>query len=185
MSLIRSMVWGAALASLGMAEVAAAQEPACLTEREVTSLVTYALPVVMDGAMKACRPQLSPQGYFATQGSSLVQRYSVRKSAAWPEARAALVKLGGNDDKLKDIVSTLSDEALQPFAEGMVSAVVTKGIKPDQCKAIERATRLLSPLPPENTAELVTFILVMADKPKVRGAVGASKKSDLPICPAA
>jgi hypothetical protein len=139
----------------------------------------------MDSTMKTCRPQLSPQGYFATQGPSLVQRYAARKSTAWPEARAALVKLGGNDAKLKDIVANLSDEALQPFAEGMVSAVVTKGIKPGQCKAIERATRLLSPLPPENTAELVTFVLVMADKPKVRGAVGASKKSDLPICPAA
>ncbi|MBX9662673.1 hypothetical protein [Novosphingobium sp.] len=185
MSLVRNLVWGAALTSLGAAELAAAQEPACLSEREVTSLVTYALPVVMDSTMKTCRPQLSPQGYFATQGSSLVQRYAARKSAAWPEARAALVKLGGNDDKLKDIVSSLSDEALQPFAEGMVAAVVTRGIKPGQCKAIERATRLLSPLPPENTAELVTFVLVMADKPKVRGAVGASKKSDLPICPAA
>lgn len=185
MSLLRNVVWGAALASLGLAEVAAAQEPACLTEREVTSLVTYALPVVMDGAMKACRPALSPQGYFATQGSSLVQRYAARKDGAWPEAKAALVKLGGNDNKLKDLVSSLSDEALQPFAEGMVSALVTKGIKPGQCKAIERATRLLAPLPPENTAELVTFILVLADKPKVRGAVGATKKSDLPICPAA
>jgi hypothetical protein len=185
MSLIRNVVWSAALASLGMAEVAAAQEPACLSEREVTSLVTYALPVVMDGAMKACRPQLAPDGWFATQGPSLVQRYAARKSAAWPDAKAALLKLGGNDAKLKDVVSSLSDEALQPFAEGMVSAVVTKGIKPGQCKAIERATRLLSPLPPENTAELVTFILVLADKPKVRGAVGATKKSDLPICPAA
>jgi hypothetical protein len=101
-----------------------------------------------------------------------------------PEAKAALLKLGGNDAKMKDMVASLSDEALQPFAEGMVSALVTKGIKPGQCKAIERATRLLSPLPPENTAEIVTFILVLADKPKVRGAVGASKKSDLPICPA-
>lgn len=181
MSLMRNMIWGAALASLGMAEVAAAQEPACLTEREVTSLVTYALPVVMNGAMKVCRPQLSPQGYFATQGSSLIERYAARKGAAWPEAKAALIKLGGNDAKLKDMVSNLSDEALQPFAEGMVSAVVTKEIKPDQCKAIERATRLLSPLPPENTAELVTFILVVAEKPKA----GSTKKSDLQICPAA
>ncbi len=185
MAPIRSIVWGTALASLGMADLAAAQEPACLSEREVASLVTYALPVVMDGAMKACRPVLSPEGYFATQGSSLVQRYAAHKSAAWPEAKAALIKLGGNDAKLKDVVSSLSDEALQPFAEGMVSALVTKGIKPGQCKAIERATRLLSPLPPENTAELVTFMLVLADKPKVRGAVGATKKSDLPICPAA
>lgn len=185
MSLVRSIVWTAALAALGTTEVAAAQDPACLSEREVTSLVTYALPVVMNSTMKTCSPQLSPQGYFATQGSGLVQRYAARKSAAWPEAKAALIKLGGNDDKMKDIVANLSDEALQPFAEGIVSAMVTKGIKPGQCKAIERGVRLLSPLPPENTAELVTFILVLADKPKVRGAVGASKKSDLPICPAA
>lgn len=185
MSLVRSMVLGTALASLGLAEVAAAQDQACLSEREVTSLVSYALPVVMDSAMKTCRPTLSPQGYFATQGPGLVQRYAARKGAAWPEAKAALFKLGGNDAKMKDLVATLSDEALQPFAEGIVAAMVTKGIKPGQCKAIERATRLLSPLPPENTAEIVTFILVIADKPKVRGAVGASKKSDLPICPAA
>ena len=185
MTLVRKLVVGAAALSLGMAEIAAAQEPACLSEREVTSLVTYALPVVMDSAMKTCRPTLSPQGYFATQGSGLVQRYAARKGAAWPDAKAALFKLGGNDAKMKDLVASLSDEALQPFAEGLVAAMVTKGIKPGQCKAIERATRLLAPLPPENTAELVTFILVLADKPKVRGAVGASKKSDLPICPVA
>ena len=73
MSLVRKLVLGSAALSLGMAEVVAAQEPACLSEREVTSLVTYALPVVMDSAIKTCRPTLSPQGYFATQGSGLVQ----------------------------------------------------------------------------------------------------------------
>ena len=185
MSLVRKLVFGAALTSMGVADVAAAQEPACLSEREVTSLVTYALPVVMDSTMKTCRPQLSPQGYFAMQGPGLVQRYAARKGAAWPDAKAALIKLGGSDAKMKDVVASLTDEALQPFAEGIVSAMVTKGIKPGQCRAIERGVRLLSPLPPENTAELVTFVLVLADKPKVRGAVGASKKSDLPICPAA
>ena len=107
------------------------------------------------------------------------------QSATGYKALVCIFQLGGNDAKMKDLVATLSDEALQPFAEGIVAAMVTKGIKPGQCKAIERATRLLSPLPPENTAEIVTFILVIADKPKVRGAVGASKKSDLPICPAA
>ena len=154
-----------------------------MTEREVSSLLTYALPVVMDSTMKACRPQLSPQGYFATQGASLVQRYAARKGTAWPEAKGALLKLGGNDARMKDMVANLSDEALQPFAEGMVAQLVTKQIKPGQCKPIERATRLLSPLPPENTAELLTFMIVLAEKPKLRGAVGASAKSDFPICP--
>ncbi len=181
MSLVRNIVWSAALAALGTAQAAAAQDPACLSEREVTSLVTYALPVVMNSTIKTCSPQLSPQGYFATQGTDLVQRYAARKSAAWPEAKSALIKLGGNDNKMNDIVTTLSDEALQPFAEGLVSAMVTKGLKPGQCKAIERGVRLLSPLPPENTAELVTFILLLTEQPKP----GSAKKSDLPICPTA
>ena len=85
---------------------------------------------------------------------------------------------------MKDMVASLSDEALQPFAEGIVAQLVVKRIKPGQCKSIERATRLLSPLPPENTAELLTFAIILAEKPTVRGAVGAPKKSDFPICPA-
>lgn len=183
MPAVRTFIVCVALAALTASESAAAQAPACLTEREVTSLLTYALPVVMDSAMNACRPQLSPQGYFATQGPSLVQRYAVRKGTAWPEAKVALLKLGGNDARMKDMIANLSDEALQPFAEGMVAQLVTKQIKPGQCKPIERATRLLSPLPPENTAELLTFMIVLAEKPKLRGTVGAPRKSDFPICP--
>lgn len=183
MSAFRTLVACTALTALAVGETAAAQGSDCLTEREVGSLVTYALPVVMDSAIKTCRPQLSPQGYFATQGPSLVLRYAARKSPAWPDAKAALLKLGGNDAKMKDMIASLSDEALQPFAEGLVAQVVTKGIKPGQCVAIERATRLLSPLPPENTAELLTFVIVLAEKPKLRGAVGAPRKADLPICP--
>jgi hypothetical protein len=184
MPALRSFVACAALAALTIGETAAAQNADCLSEREVTNLVTYALPVVMDSTIKTCRPQLAADGYFATQGFSLVQRYAARKSGAWPDAKAALLKIGGKDDKMKDMVANLSDEALQPFADGLVAQLIAKGIKPGQCKAIERATRLLSPLPPENTAELLTFVIVMSQKPKLRSAVGAKTKSDLPICPA-
>lgn len=167
----------AALAGLASAQAAVAQD--CLTRPELTGMVTYALPVVMDGAMKACRPSLSPQGYFATQGPALIQRYAERKQQAWPLAKAALLKIGDTKDAgMKAMVAGLPDSALQPFAEGMVAQMVTEGIKPDQCVAIERATRLLSPLPPENTAELLTFIVGLADKPR------PGKKAALPLCPA-
>jgi len=185
MRIFRTLAASAALAAMTAGEAAAAVQPAdCLSEREVASLVTYALPVVMDSTIKACRPQLSAEGYFAAQGPALVQRYGARKGSAWPEAKAALLKLGGKDARMKDMVASLSDEALQPFADGIVSQLVVKRIKPGQCKSIERATRLLSPLPPENTAELLTFVIILAEKPTVRGAVGAPKKSDFPICPA-
>lgn len=165
-----------ALTAIGTAQVGHAQD--CLTQPELTGMVTFALPVVMDGAIKACRPTLSPQGYFATQGPALVQRYAARKQASWPTAKAAILKIGDtNDRKMKDLVYGLPDSALQPFAEGMVAQIVTEGIKPNQCIAIERATRLLSPLPPENTAELITFIVGLADRPK------PGKKATLNLCP--
>jgi hypothetical protein len=184
MRALRSFVACAALAALTIGETVAAQNADCLTERELTSLVLYALPTVMGSAIKTCRPQLSPQGYFAAQGSSLVQRYAARKSSAWPDAKAGLLKIGGKDDKMKDMVANLSDAALQPFADGLVGQLVAKGIKPDQCKSIERAARLLSPLPPESMSELLTFVIVLAEKPKVRSAVGAPRKSEFNICPA-
>lgn len=174
---IRSIAAFAALAGLFAGSAAQAQQAGCLTEAELSSLVTYALPVVMDSAMATCRPALSPKGYFATQGPALVQAYAARKQAAWPAAKGALMKIGGQDTKMKDMVTRLPDSALQPFAEGMVAQMVSDGLKSDQCVAIERATRLLAPLPPENTADLITFVIILADKPK------AGKKIDLPLCP--
>lgn len=184
-SLLRRATQVAPGLALAGAQIAAAQPaPPCLTEREVSSLVTYALPVVMDSAIRSCAPALSPQGYFATQGPSLVARYAARKPAAWPAAKAALFKLGGpsageNDRKMRDMITSLPDDALQPFAEGMVAQMIAKEIKPGQCKAIERATMLLAPLPPENTADLVAFIVQLADQPK------PGRKQTFAVCPAA
>lgn len=176
-TILKSATFATVIAGICVAPVVRAQE--CLTQVELTGMVTYALPVVMDGAMKACRPTLSPAGYFATQGPSLLQRYAARKQQAWPVAKTAILKIGDQKDaSMKQMIANLPDSALQPFAEGMVAQMVTEGIKPDQCVAIERATRLLSPLPPENTAELLTFIVGLADKPK------PGKKSALPLCPA-
>lgn len=77
---------------------------------------------------------------------------------------------------MAEMMQNLPDNAVQPFVEAMVSELVSSEIKADQCTAIERGVRILAPLPPENTAELVTFILTVADKPK------PGKASSFPIC---
>jgi hypothetical protein len=120
-----TLVAGAALVL--QSQAALAQN--CLTEREVTGLVTFALPTVMNSAITTCQPQLSPNGYFATQGRSLVARYAAGKAAAWPTAKAALFKLGGDkgDAQTRDLLAKMPDEALQPFAEGMVGQLVGSG----------------------------------------------------------
>lgn len=152
----------------------------CLNEAEFGALVGYALPSVLDGAMTACRPHLAKDGFFATRGSEFVNRYAARKSSAWPVAKTAFLKLGGaKDARMADTIRSLPDSALQPFVEAMVSELVGGEIKPDQCTAIERGVRILSPLPAENTAELITFVVVLADKPKT------GKPSSIPICKAA
>lgn len=155
----------------------AATASKCLAEDEVTALVGYALPSVIDGTMKSCRPHLSANGFFATRGTEFTGRYAARKDANWPKAKVAFLKLGGGkDEKMAGMLGNLPDESVKPFVEAMVSEMVSGEIKPDQCSAIERGVRLLSPLPPENTAELVTFVLVLADKPK------PGKTSSFPIC---
>lgn len=165
----------AAASGLALMQAQAAQASQCVTEDEMSGIVGYALPSVLDGAMKSCKPHLSPTGYFATKGPDILARYAARKDANWPAAKAAFIKLGAEkDDKLTATLSALPDQALQPFAEAMVTEMVGAEIKPGQCVAIERGVRLLSPLPPENTAELVTFIVGMADKP--------GKKSGFTLC---
>lgn len=171
------------IAGAGLALVQAQMAHAavnCLDEAEVSSLVGYALPSVIEGAMTACKPHLAPTGFFATRGNEFSARYASRRQASWPGAKHAFLKLGSaKDPSLNKTIGALPDSALQPFVEAMVSELVGGEIKPDQCVAIERGVRLLSPLPAENTAELITFVLVLADKPK------AGKISSLPICKAA
>lgn len=173
----RVIVGMTAFGAVLQAQVAVAQS--CLTERELTGLVTFALPSLMDSTIKTCRPHLAAGGFFAIQGPSLLTRYAAGKETAWPLAKGALMKLGTDKDaQTMDMVRNLPDNALQPFAEAMIAKMVAGKIKSDQCVAIERGARLLAPLPPENTAELITFIVSVVDKPK------PGKKADLSLCPA-
>ena len=167
---------GLALFQTQLAQAATSPAP-CLSEGEVTALVGFALPSVINGTMKSCKPHLATSGYFATRGEEFLGRYAARKDANWPTAKAAFLKLGSSKDaKMVDTIANMPDEAVKPFVEGIVSEMVGSEIKPDQCTAIERGVRLLSPLPPENTAELVSFVLVLSSKPK------PGKAQAFPIC---
>ena len=186
MSAHRMLAACAALLALTASEAASAQKAACFSERDVNSLISFALPVVIESTMKACQSHLSAQGYFATQGDGLVQRYAARKGPAWPAAKSTLLRIGAKDEKLKGLISGLSDQALQPFAEGMIGQAIAKEIKPQICPTVERMTRLLSPLPPENTVEFLSFTVMLAARAEQRSRLKAGKpaSTDFPICPA-
>ncbi|GHC82842.1 hypothetical protein [Novosphingobium pokkalii] len=182
--MIRATAATLALGALLSAQAAqAATPPACLESAEVNAMVTYALPAVMDSAMTFCAPHLAPQGFFAREGQGLVQRYAQAKPAAWPRAKAALLKLAQTDkDPTIAQMARLPDKALQPFADGMLGQIVTEGLKPETCGPLEQMTRLLAPLPPENTAGLFTLIIRMVETLS-RKPGAQPRKSGLPLCP--
>lgn len=182
--LARPLAAALALTAIGISQAAAAASAPCLDRQELTAIVTYALPSAMDSAMTFCRPHLSPQGYLAREGRGLVQRYTVAKPAAWPQAKAALVKMAatGNDPTVSSM-ARLPDSALQPFAEGMVGQIVADGMKPQTCAPLEQAMRLLAPLPPENTAGLIAFVVIQTQGTRPGTRPTSRSRSSLPLCP--
>jgi hypothetical protein len=138
------------------------------------------MPSVLTGVIDNCAPQLGANAFMTSQGRSLVAAYAAGKDAAWPQARKAFFRLaqsGKNGDKdAMGAMGSMPDAALQPFVEGMIGGLIGAKLKPAQCGTADRLMRLLAPLPPENTAELLSTIVELAE------ADGKPKPGGLAIC---
>jgi hypothetical protein len=60
----------------------------------------------------------------------------------------------------------MPDSALRPFIDAMISSMVATKIKADNCADVERGLELLAPLPPENIAGIIGFVIELSDKDK-------------------
>lgn len=168
---MRTIALAAAALALIAPQVAAAADGTCLTPREATAVAAYAMPSVIGGATQRCAATLGKDSWIAVNGQSLAQRYADRKAAVWPEAKAALVKLAGSaSDPAMDALKALPDATIQQMADTMVASGVAEKLPVARCGMIDRFLSLISPLPPENTAELVALtlgIVSRGDNPKV------------------
>lgn len=166
-------------AALVVPQIALAAEPPCLTPREATAVAAYAMPSVISGTVQRCAPVLGKDAWLSQSGSTLAARYAEHKAAVWPEAKAAILKVaGGSGDPMMDMVKAMPDESLRPFADSLVVAGIAEKLPTNRCAPINRFLSLISPLPPESTAELVALtlgVLSRTDKPKL---------GKLPICKA-
>lgn len=148
----------AAAALLAAPQVAAAAEPACLTAREFTALSTYALPSVIGGTAKACAAALPETAFLRRSGDELALRYGAGKGRAWPEAKAAFLKMAADRDPGSvQLFAAMPDDALRQIADAAFAGIVAGQVKPDSCLTIDRVVALLAPLPAENTAELIAL----------------------------
>lgn len=156
-----------------------AAEPPCLTAAEFTSLSSYALPSVIKGVATQCSASLPADAYLRSKGDELSARYARGKTAAWPGAKAAFLKMSnGTNDQAAQLIRGLPDRSLQPMVDGLIEGLVNQQLPPQRCGVVDRLVRLLSPLPPENTAELIGLAAGLGSRTG-RGKLGA-----VSICPA-
>lgn len=176
---MRTLLILAAAAAAMIPAVAEAAEPPCLTPSEFTSLATYALPSAITGASQRCAASLPRTAFIERDAVQLAQSYSAAKAAAWPGAKAAFLKVGSTiNPQAQDVFRTLPDNALQPLVDGVIVGVVSEKLPLDRCAAVDRLVTLLSPLPPQSTAELIGLAVGLGSKP------GPHKLGKFAICPA-
>jgi hypothetical protein len=156
--------------------LANAQASPCITPQQAASLAGYALPSVITGTTKRCETTLSPKSFLKTSGPALAERYATRKAETWPAAKAAFLAMSNGKDDASKIFAQLPDESLREMIDVVLEGMIVQEIPIGECGKIDNFVRLLAPLPPENTAELVALLVGMAP------AVKASKPGKLAIC---
>lgn len=167
----------AALACLSLPTPLLAQAAApCLTPAEAKGLIQAALPEAVNGAITKCKTSLPASAFLVRSGPELVARYKDSAKAGWPSAKAAFLKLAGENAQM---LAALPDETAMSLISVGINAALADNIKPEQCAYIDRGIGALAPLPLENVADLTTMILEL-------GSANAGKpgKSPLKICPA-
>jgi hypothetical protein len=105
-------------------------------------------------------------------------RYQSAADRAWPNARAAIVKLS---DPMID--SLLQSEFARPLLTAALAPLLVGRINPADCGTIDRFVTQLAPLPPQNTAGVIVTTLRYFKAEKAKGK--AINVPDLPLCPEA
>jgi hypothetical protein len=170
MTLKRSVAPILALAALAQAPAAQAQQ-ACVPPADLGDSIIYALPIAYDAARTSCGKQFARDGFMARGGDKFIAGFRARQNAAWPGAMRTMQTLVASqsgaaksgDLDLAALAKSLPPETLRPLVDGMMGQMIAGEIKPDSCGKIERAMELLSPLPVDNVAGLMGFVLEIAD----------------------
>lgn len=176
---MRKLAAFAAAISVLLPGVLQAAEPPCLTPAEFTAVSSYAMPAIIDGTVQRCGSSLSPDSFLRRKGPDLVQRYAVLKPRTWPGAKAAFLKIGaGNGGDMANMLRSMPDTSLQPMLDAFVAGAVSQQLPLQRCGAVNRVVELLSPLPPESTAELIALATGLGAQS------GRARLGMIRICPA-
>jgi hypothetical protein len=157
-------------------QVAAAQTP-CMTSSEAKSVVSAALPDLVLAISNKCKPALSADAYLNKSGSSLSGKFKSSANSAWPAAKKAVLKVGGENAQL---LANLPDEASRALLSVGINAMITNGMTTEKCSVTNRILAALDPLPAANFADAMSAVIeTELAKPKPTG-----KQAPFKICAA-
>jgi hypothetical protein len=176
-----------AIAALTSAQAAQAQQQACIASEDIGDAVVYALPIAFDAAQNACANRLSGNGFMAKGGEAFIAQFRAGQDKAWPGAfrllKTFMAKESGEGEnaQINAMITSLPENALRPFVDGLAGQMIAEEIKGDSCAKIERGLELIAPLPTDNVGDLAAFLAEIVDlkNPPVCGAaaaVSATKK---------
>lgn len=160
-----------AVLALATATTAQAQQQPCIAAADLGDTILYAMPIAYDTVSNTCANELKRHGFMARNGDAFIEKFRARQNTAWPGAFRLLKTFMAKDNAgeaksgtdMTAMIAALPEESLRPFVDGLVGQMIAGEIKPDSCSKIERGMELLSPLPVENVAGLMTFIAEVAD----------------------
>jgi len=176
---MRKLAAFAAALSVNLPGLALAAEPPCLTPAEFTAVSSYAMPAIIDGTVQRCGATLSSDSFLRRHGPELELRYAALKPRAWPGAKAAFLKVSASTGgDMANMLRSMPDTSLQPMLDAFVAGAVSQQLPLQRCGTVNRVIELLSPLPPESTAELIALATGLGAQ------AGRARIGMITICPA-
>lgn len=164
--MMKRLIAACSLAALACAQPASAQD-LDLTEREAAALARFAMPRAFESVQQKCRPTLPAAAYMVARGDTVRARLRAASEGSWEAARGAIVRLASREaPEMRNMLTQMPQDALQPFAEEMIAGMIVKEVKADSCGQINRVLELLDPLPAENLADLIAFAVIESQKDK-------------------
>ena len=157
-----------ALAALAMPATAIAQQADCVSRAESQAVTANLLPPLLESAAERCGPKLGASSYLARNADRLSQRLTPLADRSLPATVGAFERIGGNP--LPD------NPALLDFGRTMIAQGITKDLDTASCDVIDRLTRELAPLPPENFANVFALFL--------EAGMNGSAESPVKVCEA-
>jgi len=155
-----------ALAAMGTAQATQAQQ-VCVAPDDAADAMVYVMPGAYEAVLTTCSGEFTDQSFMiSAAGSNFVEQFRAQQDARWPGTMRffrVFMARETQDDGMAEVIAALPDDALRPLIDGVLGQMIGKEIKSDNCAKIDRAVELLSPLPAENIAGLVSFILPEVD----------------------